>query len=144
MRFISGAIMSAVLTASLVSITSSSVHADEIVTPAAQPVEVDATTVPAVSDAKAPATLSADGEQADVVAELPARSTDDFGLVGVTWDPGFDSEGLLVEVRLRTDGAWGAWEELHTEAAEDEPGVPGTEPLWVGSADGVSVRVASP
>ncbi|MET0929090.1 MAG: N-acetylmuramoyl-L-alanine amidase [Aeromicrobium sp.] len=143
MRFISGAIMSAVLTASLVSISSSTVQADEVVTPDVQPVDVEATSVPAVAG-DAPAILSHEGEEADVVAELPARGTDDFGLVGVTWDPGFDSAGLLVEVRLRSEGVWGAWEELHTEAADEEAGVPGTEPLWVGSADGVSVRVASP
>ncbi|MET1038934.1 MAG: N-acetylmuramoyl-L-alanine amidase [Aeromicrobium sp.] len=143
MRFISGVIGAAVIAASVVTVSSSSVQADEIVAPAVQPVEVATAAVPAVEGA-APMTLSHEGFESDVVAELPARSTDDFGLVGVTWDPGFDAEGLLVEVRLRSDGAWGDWEELHSEGTAEQGGTPGTEPLWVGSADGVSVRVASP
>jgi uncharacterized protein with LGFP repeats len=143
MRFFSGAIVGVVLTASTTLMSVSTAHGDEVVTPAAQPVDVSTAAVPATTDDD-PAVLSHDGEQADVVAELPARGTDDFGLVGVTWDPGFDSTGLIVEVRLRTDGAWGEWEELHSEGADSDGGVPGTEPLWVGSADGVSVRVASP
>jgi uncharacterized protein with LGFP repeats len=143
MRFISGAIVGVVLTASTTLVSSSTATADDIVAPATQPVDVSTAAVPPVAD-QAPAVLSHDGEQADVVAELPARGTDDFGLVGVTWDAGYDSTGLIVEVRLRTDGAWGRWEELHSEGADADGGVPGTEPLWVGSADGVSVRVASP
>jgi uncharacterized protein with LGFP repeats len=144
MRFISGVIGAAVIAASVVTASSSTVQADEVVAPAAQPVDVATAAVPPVDEGAAPATLSEDGAEADVVAELPARSTDDFGLVGVTWDPGFDAAGLMVEVRLRADGAWGTWQELHSEGAEEQAGTPGTEPLWVGSADGVSVRVASP
>jgi uncharacterized protein with LGFP repeats len=143
MRFISGAIVGVVLTASTTLVSSTPAVADEVVAPAAQPVDVSTAAVPATTD-QAPAVLSEDGEQADVVAELPARDTDDFGLVGVTWDAGYDSTGLIVKVRLRTDGTWGQWEDLHTEGADADGGVPGTEPLWVGSADGVSVRVASP
>jgi hypothetical protein len=145
MRFISGTIVGVVLAASLTYATQTTAHADDVVAPAAQPVDVSTATVPPVA-ADAPATLSHDGDEADVVAELPARATDDFGLVGVTWDPGFDATGLVVEVRLRTDDAWGEWEQLDVDddAPGDEQGVPGTEPLWVGSADGVAVRVASP
>ena len=142
MRFISGALVGAMLATSTTFI-STTAQADEIVTPAVQPVDVSTAAVPAVT-ADEPAVLSHAGDEADVVAELPARDTDEFGLVGVTWDPGYDARGLIVEVRLRTDGAWGAWEELHSEGVDQEGGVPGTEPLWVGSADGVAVRVASP
>ncbi|KQX74974.1 MULTISPECIES: N-acetylmuramoyl-L-alanine amidase [Aeromicrobium] len=153
MRFISGAIVGAVLATSMTYVAAGSAQADDIALPTstAAAVDVESTTVPA-----APQALSAQGvegadaagaagDPSDLVAELPARSTDDFGLVGVTWDRGFDTTGLLVEVRLRTDGAWGEWEELHVEADDgSEGGQDGTEPLWVGSADGVSVRVTSP
>ena len=74
----------------------------------------------------------------------PARRIDDFGLVGVTWTRGFDDTDMTVQVRLRTDGAWADWEELEVESDEGEGGRDGTEPLWVGSADGVAVRVTSP
>ena len=142
MRFFSGAIIGALVATSMTFVSSSTAQADDIVLPEPTPVDVSTTTVPGVPDAPAAArTAAAD----DLVAELPARRTDDFGLVGVTWDTGFDPAGLLVEVRLRTGGAWGAWEELHVETDDgDEGGRDGTEPLWVGSADGVSVRVSSP
>jgi uncharacterized protein with LGFP repeats len=143
MRFISGAIVGVVLATSMTYVATGTAHADDIVTPApaASPVDVSSTTVPAASQGLS--TASADGS--DLVAELPARSTDDFGLVGVTWDSGFDAAGLLVEVRLRSQGAWGSWEELHIETDDGASGGrPGTEPLWVGTADGVAVRVTSP
>ena len=136
MRFISGTIMGIVLAASITCVSSTGAHADEVVAPQAGSVDVSTATIPAALAA---------GTDGDLVAELPARRTDDFGLVGVTWDRGFDPVGLLVEVRLRADGAWGDWQELHVESdSGDEGGRDGTEPLWAGSADGVSVRVTSP
>nr|MCW2728119.1 hypothetical protein [Aeromicrobium sp.] len=140
MRFFSGAIVGAVLATSFTFVNPSSVQADEIVTPAAEAVDVSTATIPAASG-----DVSTASGEGDLVAELPARRTDDFGLVGVTWDAGFDATGLLVEVRLRSAGAWGEWEELHVESeVGDEGGRGGTEPLWAGTADGVSVRVTSP
>ena len=146
MRFISGAIVGAVLATSM-TFVSSSAHADVVAAPAdtvaapTDPADVSTTTVPAVPEGLSAAT--ADG--GDLVAELPARKTDDFGLVGVTWDRGFDATGLLVEVRLRTAGAWGDWEELGIDGDDgSEGGRDGTDPLWVGSADGIAVRVTSP
>jgi len=143
MRFISGTIVGAVVAASMTCVSSTSAQADDvIVTPPTSAVDVSDAVIPAAPEASSSA-RSADGS--DLVAELPARSTDDFGLVGVTWDQGFDSTGLLVEVRLRKDGTWGTWEELHIEVDDgDEGGQDGTEPLWVGEADGVAVRVTSP
>jgi uncharacterized protein with LGFP repeats len=143
MRFISGAIVGVVLATSMTYVATGSAQADDIVAaPAtAGAVDVSSTTVPAAPQSLSAA--SADGS--DLVAELPPRGTDEFGLVGVTWDSGFDATGLLVEVRLRTDGTWGSWEELHIEGVDDtEGGRPGTEPLWVGTADGVAVKVTSP
>ncbi|AWB93219.1 N-acetylmuramoyl-L-alanine amidase [Aeromicrobium chenweiae] len=99
-----------------------------------EPVDVGTAAVPAAPQEAA----------ADVVAELPRRRTDDFNLVGVTWRRGFDDAGLSVQVRLRADGAWGTWEELHVDSDGGEGGRDGTEPLWAGDADGVAVRVSSP
>lgn len=153
MRFISGAIIGAVLATSMTFGSSLSAQADDVaVTPAvpapaqaaaADPVDVSTTTVPAAPEA-AVAAAGAD-DASDLVAELPPRATDDFGLVGVTWDQGFDTTGLLIEVRLRTAGTWGDWEELGYDGDDGaEGGQDGTDPLWVGSADGVGVRVTSP
>jgi uncharacterized protein with LGFP repeats len=142
MRYISGAIVAVVLTTSMTYVSTGTAQADDVVAaPPAAAVDVSSTTVPA-----APQSLSAaSADASDLVAELPARGTDEFGLVGVTWDAGFDATGLLVEVRLRTKGAWGAWQELHVEGGDSsEGGRPGTEPLWVGTADGVAVKVTSP
>jgi hypothetical protein len=68
-------------------------------------------------------------------------------LVGVTWpahQPAGDAEVL---VSTRTDGVWSTFEELHVgedpgDAAGDVSRA-GTEPLWVGRADGVAVRIVS-
>ena len=139
--FISGSIAALALMASI----SAPAHADDTsLQPKAEPVDVGTTSVPAVSDAVAKAAEKADDDAADLVAQLPARRTDDFGLVGVTWERGFDAKGMTVQVRLRTDGAWSDWEELDVESDEGEGGRDGTEPLWAGSADGVAVRVTSP
>jgi hypothetical protein len=129
----------------LIGSISAPAHADDTATqPKAEPVDVGTTSVPAVTDSVAKAAEQADDDASDLVAELPARRTDDFGLVGVTWDPGFTSTGMTVQVRLRTDGAWSDWEQLDVESDEGEGGRPGTEPLWAGTADGVAVRVTSP
>ncbi len=139
--FISGTIAALVTTASLFLPAQAE---DTATQPKAEPVDVSTTNVPAVTDAVAEAAEQADDDAADLVAQLPARRTDDFGLVGVTWTRGFDDKDMTVQVRLRTDGAWADWEELEVESDEGEGGRDGTEPLWVGSADGVAVRVTSP
>lgn len=139
--FISGTIAALAVLASI----STPAHAEDTATqPKAEPVDVGTTSVPAVSDTVAKAAEKADDDAADLVAQLPARRTDDFGLVGVTWTRGFDAKGMTVQIRLRTDDAWSDWEELEVESDEGEGGRDGTEPLWAGSADGVAVRVTSP
>ena len=115
--------------------------ADESLPAPIEAPQVDDLVVPDASDV-AQADASAPD---DLVAELGNRSTADFSLVGVTWDPGFDDTGLEVQVRSRTpEKSWTEWEELHVEADDSEGGRPGTEPWWVGEADGVAVRVTSP
>lgn len=92
----------------------------------------------------APTPGDAEPRPDDLVAELSDRRTDAFSLIGVTWDPGYDASDLLVQVRSRVDGTWTAWEELHVDVEDSEGGRPGTEPWWVGAADGLAVQVTSP
>nr|MCW2728118.1 hypothetical protein [Aeromicrobium sp.] len=108
--------------------------------PAAAPaVDVTSTAVPVVPES--PAVAPDDPSTSKIVAELPQTATSDFRMVGVTWTAG-PTSGVQVEVRTRTAGAWSDWTALEVED-DDEGGVPGTEPLWVGDADGVAARVTS-
>ncbi len=81
----------------------------------------------------------------------PARDTNDFNLVGVTWDAAsVHSADVGVLVRVREAGTWGEWNVL--TANDDGPDAnttegqasrhrAGTSPLLTGMADGVQVRV---
>jgi hypothetical protein len=151
MRFLSGAIAALVIVGAFPSASHASAgHADSVghvvraKVAKPRPVDVSNAPVPAVSTAAADAAERADDDAADLVAELPAQRTDDFGLVGVTWTRGFDDAGMSVQVRLRTGDAWSGWQDLDVESDKGEGGRDGTEPLWTGSADGVAVRVTSP
>jgi hypothetical protein len=75
------------------------------------------------------------------------------GTVGVTWEHGAEvaDDAIAVEARTYQDGGWSGWTEVpyHDDHAPD-PGTrearrarPGTEPLVVGDADRVQVRVAA-
>jgi len=78
------------------------------------------------------------------VAELPKTQTKSFGMVGVTWSPATTESDIKVEIRSLALGVWSQWQSVEQEDAN--PGVagrPGTEPIWVGKAQGVSVRVLS-
>jgi uncharacterized protein with LGFP repeats len=120
------------------------VQADEIQRPKVEAVDIASASVPGVSKAAAVRAARADKHAADIVAELPGRRTHDFGMLGVTWTRGFDDNGMTVQVRVRAKGAWSGWRELDVESDEGEGGRDGTEPLWIGTADGVAVRVMSP
>lgn len=76
-----------------------------------------------------------------VLAELPATSTDEFTMVGATWAAG-GSTDVQIDIRTRSNGAWGDWSVLDSEAATTSEGAsrPGTAPTYVGSADAVEVR----
>ncbi|UYQ63818.1 peptidoglycan recognition protein [Streptomyces peucetius] len=81
-------------------------------------------------------------------ATLSRRTTEPFGMLGVSWpDPDAEIEGTI-EARARDSetGKWSDWIEL-------EPYLPGldgerpaergsTEPVWVGHSDGAEVRVS--
>ena len=68
-----------------------------------------------------------------------------FDLLGVTWRAGAKPADLTVLVRTHGDSGWTRWTALDptpTPAArEARTARPGTEPLWVGDADGYQVRV---
>jgi len=108
---------------------------------AAPPVDVTTTDVPVVPESAPRKPAPASPSTSRLVAELPPTSTSDFRMVGVTWSG--PTSGIQVEVRTRTAGAWSPWTDLEVEG-DDEGGTPGTEPLWVGDADGVAARVTSP
>jgi hypothetical protein len=80
-------------------------------------------------------------------ATTPRLRTTTYSLVGATWRGGGSGVDPGVRVRSRTDGRWGDWRHLRVltdrpdAGAEGIPGRRGTEPLWVGPADGVQVRV---
>lgn len=78
--------------------------------------------------------------EARLAAGVTERLTDRFTMVGATWAEGAAPD---VEVRVRRDGAWGPWVPLPALAHgdHDEGRLSGTEPLWVGGADGVRTRV---
>jgi len=89
-----------------------------------------------------------------VVADTGRRSTQKFALVGATWRTGTLAGGSHVEVRVRQHGTWSSWTPLSTPDGGPDDGsrdaraaarrhVTATDPLWVGSADGVEARVVS-
>lgn len=73
--------------------------------------------------------------------------TEAFALVGLTWDAGARTP-TRVRVRTRQAGSWSSWRTLplltdgpDTSTAEGRAARRGTQPLWVGSADGVEVSL---
>ena len=74
-------------------------------------------------------------------------ATEDFALVGLTWRAG-TTDPRRVRVRTRRAGSWSAWRTLplledgpDPTSAEGRAARRGTQPLWVGSADGVEAAV---
>ncbi len=127
------------------------------VTPAAQPAQAAAqvvesdvpTTAPDDREPAPEEPASDDHDEAPivdaaVVAELEATDLEPFALLGVTWASGLGDTTTRVEARWRSSGTWSDWTELHVEPAPSEEGRPGTEPQWVGEADGAQVRVIAP
>jgi SpoIID/LytB domain protein len=84
------------------------------------------------------------GAAANVVAELPETRTTSYGMVGVTWSAKTTEQDISVAIRSLVKGQWTAWDTLENDdEAPGEGGRPGTEPVWVGEAQGVAVRVSS-
>ncbi len=80
---------------------------------------------------------------AGLVAELAPTKTAKFALLGVTWDRAKTREDVTVEVRVRQDDGWSAWETLEVDEDGGEAGRGGTEPWWVENADEVGARVTT-
>ena len=156
-RRMSGITIALVVTVGVLAPTSASAAGTEVTggapgavaPPAPAPaVDVTSTSVPVVPQTPAPAPDAGEPAAPEgpstsrLVAELPQTDTSDFRMVGVTWTGG-PTSGVDVEVRTRTAGVWSDWTTLDVEIDEAEGGQPGTEPLWVGDADGVAARVTS-
>jgi hypothetical protein len=77
-----------------------------------------------------------------------AARTKPFAMVGVTWPAGVQQ--VSAKVRVQRGGQWSAWETLRVEdehgpdsATPEGTERSGTEPLWVGEAEGVQASVVS-
>ncbi|WP_433016942.1 N-acetylmuramoyl-L-alanine amidase [Kribbella sp. CA-294648] len=87
-------------------------------------------------------------QQAGRYAATQARQTKPFGLVGVTWPYRESSAQVQVRIRVQRAGQWSAWEPLRVED-DHGPATPegsrrsGTEPLWVGDANGVQAALTT-
>lgn len=71
-------------------------------------------------------------------------ATNDYDLLGLSWDQPTTPAGMTVAVRTRTADRWTDWHELHADS-EDGPDHPegrgGTAPYFAGRSNGVQVRV---
>jgi SpoIID/LytB domain protein len=84
------------------------------------------------------------GAAHDVVAELPQTRTKSYGMVGVTWSSKTTETDITVKIRSLVKGKWTPWQLLGLDDEDPgDPGRPGTEPIWVGTAQGVAVRVST-
>ena len=120
--------------------------------------ELDLSTLPQQKSAtpRSKARTSAPSERsstAPVVAKLAAKKVAEFSTVGVTWAAADGEPG--VEIKTRSAGEWSEWTKLTDsvdepassneadgpDGAESVSARQGTDPLFVGSADGIEVRV---
>jgi hypothetical protein len=109
---------------------------------AAEPVAPQVRSVPVQLTAAESTGAAADGSV--VTRELALEGA---SLIGVTWSSA--AQPPTVTVRARTGSTWGKWTPLDADTAhgpdrhttEAEAARPGTEPLVVGGADAIQVRV---
>ncbi|KRE62249.1 cell wall-binding repeat-containing protein [Nostocoides sp. Soil756] len=102
----------------------------------------------ALTDLPSPSARSLGGRDAaqSAVVELQGR----LHVVGLTWPSGTLTPDDRVEIRERTDGAWGVWQDLpHEDDHGPDPGSAeaaharaGSDP-WVSTAEAVQVRVVA-
>ncbi|HSP38907.1 MAG TPA: hypothetical protein VLR26_14270 [Frankiaceae bacterium] len=83
------------------------------------------------------------------VRDSGPRETAGFSLVGISWDRS-SAPTASFSVRTHAGGRWTGWSTLATSDLAPDAGRPDdrtsrrtTEPLWVGSSDGVQVRLLS-
>lgn len=95
--------------------------------------------------------VGTDGPGLPVAAQTGALSTDEFDLVGLTWDAAPD-EDSIVSVRLRAEGQWTGWTQVPFSVEHGpDPGSDeragarhGSDPLLTGTSDGIQVRIKTP
>jgi N-acetylmuramoyl-L-alanine amidase len=99
-----------------------------------------------LADPNAARALGRDNASRRTTAPMTTRG---FLVAGITWADESGSAPITIEMRSRRDQTWSGWTELHideehapdpdsTEAVRSRPG---TDPLVVGRADAVQVRV---
>jgi hypothetical protein len=87
---------------------------------------------------------------AGTVIQTPQLDTENFRMLGLSWqhDPGLIS--LTGEIRVRDGSTWSGWQPVQSDGdnsaqsgADGDAARDGTDPVWVDHADGVQVRVTS-
>ncbi len=121
----------------------------EPIAPAVQTLDIAGVDAAASTSAEAPRSTAARGAATDAPEVLTAqRDTDPFTVAGVSWPA--EADVSTVQMRVRENGTWSAWESLPvidegpdagTEEYERSSGRVGTSPLVSDGADGVQVRV---
>ena len=94
---------------------------------------------------------TARSEAAAGALAVPQRATEPFSLLGATWTDPAAALGRTIEVRTRSvEGTWTGWQELESDGrspadpgSADGAGRGRTDPLWVGTSDGVQARVTT-
>jgi hypothetical protein len=89
-------------------------------------------------------------EQGSRYSTAEAPQTKPFGMVGVTWPYRKNSSQVEVKVRVQRNGVWSGWERLPVEeehgpatASSEGSERSGTEPYWVGDANGVEASLTT-
>jgi putative cell wall-binding protein len=165
-RLITAAALSVALSATLVLVPALDAGAH----PQPHPVRVTAETIPLHPDATRarrfarsaaptaaprPATTAGGNDSAAgrMLVSTGQLDTQQFSMLGVTWDHDPQAGDIDVRVRARaTGGTWTGWTDLGGASATgpsskspDTRGAravrPGTEPLWTGPSDGVQVTI---
>lgn len=85
------------------------------------------------------------------VIETDALETDEFDVVGVTWESGSARGEVSAWIRTRVSGEWSGWTELHSDAdgpdrdsAEGADQRSGTEPLAALGSDAIQISIVTP
>ncbi|HEX5017453.1 MAG TPA: N-acetylmuramoyl-L-alanine amidase, partial [Actinomycetes bacterium] len=100
---------------------------------------------PTTATAKRAALPSVDQREPYVLTE--PLSTDEYRMLGVTWRRAAPSPdtAVIVTARSHAESGWSDWFEIPTMVDSGTQASPngrfGTEPYWVGDADGVQIRV---
>ena len=77
--------------------------------------------------------------------ETTALASTAYSMLALTWDAG--ETAPEAEVRTRSDGGWSDWRPVPVladapdAASDEESSVAGTDLMWIGTSDGVQVRV---